>query len=320
MFGVFLEARYLDARSCYDSPMWWIRAHPFAVLFALAGLTLLLIVGATTQRSASPVGGPVINISAGNISPTVTVSAPSDNSYGVPVEPSNSTLQAPEQPAPLPSAPVAPAQPPSQPQPTSPAITITTRQSSNQNASTGSQPDTSAGDALLQLAQSFTVGGLAVNVPAQTPSRTPEQQALYAYGNKAGLVVLSFENAHPDMGQTLQNWLDHRADASQQAQVRSIAADMSAASAALSALSGVPQPAAAANAQLAAGFTTAATQLQAVVAASGDGNALVESMKTYDSAADAFTKSYLAVVDVFALHEVTFGSSDPGSVFSMPMQ
>jgi hypothetical protein len=127
----------------------------------------------------------------------------------------------------------------------------------------------------------------------QAPSRSPAQQALYIYGNEAGLAVLSFENKHAGMADDLKNWFDHRSDQSLGGAVRTIASDMLAAGQQLEGLPSVPASAQSANARLAASLKDSGAKLSAVVDASGSDSVLGNAMQTYDSAVDEFTKSYL---------------------------
>lgn len=172
---------------------------------------------------------------------------------------------------------------------------------------------------LINLIYSLTAAPTPIPAVAQTaPARTPEQQALYNYGNHAGLAVLSFENSHTDMAQVLQNWIKHRTDPNAQAGVSLIARDMLTAGASLKNLPNVPVAAQAVNNALAAGFSNASAQLSSILTQSASDSGLATAMQTYNSAADAYTKSYLTIVDFFTLREITFGASDPGSVFSIP--
>ena len=92
---------------------------------------------------------------------------------------------------------------------------------------------------------------------------------------------------------------------------------MAAAGTALAALLDVPDVAREANQNLAKSLQAAALDLKAVTAASGD-SATFDAMKTYNTSAEEFTRSYLAVADLFTLHEVSFSQSDTGSAFTFP--
>jgi len=151
--------------------------------------------------------------------------------------------------------------------------------------------------------------------PGQAAARTPEQQTLYDYGNQAGLAVLSFTNAHSDMAQVLQTWLADRNGASEKAQVLAIADGMQKAGESLESLAQVPASATAANKALGESYKAAARQLRAVSSAGSSDSSLIGALNAYNTTADQFTKSYLALSDLFTLHEVTFASSDTGSAF-----
>ncbi|HEY4516971.1 MAG TPA: hypothetical protein VJG64_03420 [Candidatus Paceibacterota bacterium] len=168
-------------------------------------------------------------------------------------------------------------------------------------------------DQLLNYVYSLVPSGI-TTTPAPK-ARSVTQQALYTYGNAAGSIVLAFTNAHTDMAEVLKAWLADRANTSKVASAQSIARDMQTAGQSLAALRDVPNSAAAANQALAKAYEDAGKELLAVIAAGGSDSLLVEAMKTYDVAADSYTSSYVALVEVFSIYGVTFSASDPGSAF-----
>lgn len=177
--------------------------------------------------------------------------------------------------------------------------------------------DTSLTDSLLEQVYAFIPSSY--SLPLSKPvSRTPEQQALYEYGNRAGLAILSFNNAHADMADVLTKWFEGRASASAAASAKEIATDMDTLGSTLLALESVPAPAVAAHQALARGYQTAAEKLTSVFDAAGNDSTLINAMKTYNVAVEDFTRSYIALADIFAQSGVTFAPSDAGSVFSMP--
>lgn len=293
--------------------MGWIRTHPYASLFALAGIMLLAIslalggsrvgllgentTGATSSGTIFPTSNVVSNVPGTPVtaetalpryanSSNYTTTAQGEGSAGESVpDASDSAL----------------------------ALFLSSLSQPQQNT----LPDTSVGDALLREIYSFIPSGVTVFGGTRTQARTPAQQALYTYGNGAGFVILSFENAHTDMVDDLKNWFENRKSGGYKASVEQIADDMAAAGTALSALSDVPPAAASANQRLAESLQAAADKLKAVTAATGD-SGIADAMKTYNTSAEEFTRSYIALADIFTLNEVTFNQSDSGSAFSMP--
>jgi hypothetical protein len=279
-----------------------ISKHPYSFLFAGAGTVLVVIaLFARNNQSAPAAGyGPYVSVSAGNtlVNPgmsnldqatdvqqtTVTQNSSSTARY-VPIlitqtnKPTNAT-------GPM-------TIPPTSPTPTS------------------AEPNVS--DQLLKEVYSLIPSGIAM--PVIGKPRTPAQQALFEYGNKAGLVVLTFENAHVDMAQVLKEWLADRMNAGKIADAQAIARDMNTAGQSLAALPQVPPSAASANQALGRGYEDAGDKLLAVVSAGGSDAALADAMKTYNNSADSFTSAYIALADIFSLSGVTFSASDPGSAF-----
>ena len=293
--------------------MEWIRTHPFAVLFALAGLGFLAIVTAVGDRTFAPVaGGPLTTLSAGNIpqsgnfytSPNATAS----NSQNVAInaqtpdqtQPPTNYLPPDQSPQTTPQAP----DPQPEPLPSPPA---------SANVGVSATPSDTILNDIYSLIPATTVPSPTLQA---APARTASQQALYIYGNEAGLAILTFDNANQNMAQNLKDWVDNRSNTALQAPVNGVADSMVATGNQILALSNVPASASAANTRLGQSLVTAGEELRAVVEASGSDSALADAMKTYDASADEFTKSYVALADLFTLEGITFSSSDTGSAFS----
>ncbi len=175
----------------------------------------------------------------------------------------------------------------------------------------------SSSDKLLQEVYSLIPSGTYFT-PIVSHPQTPVQQALHTYGNEAGLAILTFENGHADMAYALKTWLDNKSDASATASVQLIAIDLAAVGQELEAIPDVPDAAKAANAALAVSCTNAAAKLQTVFMAAGSDSTLLAAIKTYDASADSFTSAYVALVNLFALNNITFNASEPGSAFQFP--
>ena len=293
--------------------MGWIRAHPYASLFALAGLALVVFVALLFPRLDSLTQGPTA-MPTGSLFPTSdAISNTPDTSVTVEtVLPRYDT-----------SGNVTGSLPPSQtaPQQAQDASdsALSAFLSSLSAPPSGSAPDMSATDTLLQEITAFIPRGVTVFGGTRTKARTQEQEALFHYGNEAGLAILSFEDSNTDMVERLKNWFENRKSDPSKASVERIANDMAAAGTALAALLDVPDVAREANQNLAKSLQAAALDLKAVTAASGD-SATFDAMKTYNTSAEEFIRSYLALADIFTLHEVSFSASDTGSAFTFPAQ
>jgi len=289
--------------------MGWMRTHPYATLFAFAGLMFVALVAITLPHINSFNQNPYAP-SDGSIFPTSN-SVPNVVSVQGAVE-----TPAPRYSASSNNTPTAlPTQDLSAATPDTSESAFDAFLASLSTPEQKRAPDTSSTDAFLQEVYALIPSGVTVFGTTRSEVRTPEQQALYEYGNKAGLAILTFENAHMDMADDLKNWFDNRASAAYDAPVVAIANDMIAAGASLASLPSVPALAADANKRLAASLKAAGEMLKAVTAENGDSN-IAEAMKTYNTSAEEFTRSYIALADLFTLHEVTFSQSDTGSAFT----
>lgn len=302
--------------------MLWLRTHPFALLFAGAGLVLLIMFISIQGTSTPPTrGGPVVAIGGGN---TLENPGISERYPSIDAPSSNPERQ--------PSAvnPIIPLSPQSTTSPRTPAPTLAQTQTagedgqeidlsmffSNETPLPASQPDTGLADQLLKEAYSLVPSTF---WPVAKPAvRTPEQKTLYVYGNRAGLAVLSFQNAHANMATVLTGWFEDRSNETYKGASIDIAEDMIALGDTLSTLGGVPASAAAANENLAASYRDAGGKLLEVITSGGSEDALVASMQTYNSSVEDFTRNYISLVDLFSKNGVIFSASDTGSAFSIP--
>lgn len=188
------------------------------------------------------------------------------------------------------------------------------------SATNGSQPnvptpqtgDSNSLDALGYAYSIFSTNNTTTAAPKQ---QTPEQIALHAYGNEAGLAFLTFENAHPDMVSPLKAWLTASTSASAALPVRQLGEDMEAAGDSISNLQRVPNDAAGKNAAFGSALHDAGATLIAATSAGGNDANLKEALLTYNAAADSFTAAYLALSDLFSINNVSFSAGEAGSVF-----
>ena len=271
--------------------------HPYSFIVAGVGIVFLIVV--LTLNTGTAPRGPTTYVSGGSVlfSPTnETPAAPSSPATPVGPVPSPATL--PTQPAASTSLSFAQSTPQSAP-------------SAQQPSPAPAQQQDSSSIDLIKQAYALLPSGF--SLPTAT-IRTPTQQALYDYGNQAGLAVMTFQNAHSDAADVLKRWLGSRQDPVAQAAVRSIATDMIATGDALMKLS-PPTAAASANTALASSLHDAGTNMLAVVDASGSDDTLTTAIETYDASADAFTSAFLSLSTLLSASSVTFSSTDTGQVF-----
>jgi hypothetical protein len=307
--------------------MHWLRSHPFALLFAGAGLVVLIIViGINSTRIPSSffTGPSVVAVSGGNtlqdpgISQPHTEYPPTQNASTLPAREDEAGTTTTNPPivnvaqTPVASAPASSSSAQSPETDYQSILSSIYNTSASSNSSTKIDP--SATDAIIKQVYALIPSTYSLPLPVST-NRTTAQQTLYAYGNQAGLTVLSFENAHADMAGVLKTWFTDRKDSSTVAPAETIANDMIATGDALDRLPNVPAAAAPLNHTLAQAYRDAGQDLLKVLAGGSDSH-IADSMKTYDTTADNFTKSYLDMVDFFQKNNVLFSSTDMGSAFS----
>lgn len=289
--------------------MHWLRTHPFALIFAVAGLGLLAIVIIIQGKSGGvATQGSIVTVSFGNTLQNPGVYFESDaqvqnSAPGYYVQPISQSLP-PREIVSLPSATTESGQ-------SSPA-------QGNRDVLVSQTPNSPAvqTDTLLDDVYALIPSNFFFTPPTPTPQRTPLQQSLFEYGNRAGQAVIMFESSNTDMADVLKEWLEDRKNATKRARAESIARGMQGVGDTLIALSGVPKEAVSANATLAKAFQDTAQKLLKVMAAGESDDELLEAMMTYNAAADSYAHSYASLVDLFALYEVKFSTSDPGSAFS----
>lgn len=160
---------------------------------------------------------------------------------------------------------------------------------------------------------SFIPRGL-MSAPKQIAARSPEQQAIFDYGNTAGSYIKSFESMHMGMPQVLRDFFDDRANKAKAERVVSLAGDFEKLGTQLAEINSVPKEAVALNAALAQGYGNVATGLANLTKTQSDKDT-VSAIAAYDASADEFIKKYAALVEFFAAYGVKFSSSDAGSVF-----
>lgn len=297
--------------------MEWFRTHPYAS--ALLGAGILLVGGTfvVEQHSQVASGGNSAwqENSGSGLNPLSY--APSETSPGSQVQPSivqqvESSPPYTYTPGATPSASATGAtQTPAQNSGGFNFDSFVAMLSAESAASSSTQTNANTG---LQNAYAFIPQGLISTSSPQT-SRTPQQDALYQYGNEVGSLVQSFEIEHSNESQVLKDQIEDRGNAAKASAVQQLAQNLSALGTSISNVTDTPSEMVSAQSALAAGYTSIGAKLKLVPQAQSDTD-LINAVKGYDAAADVFIKNYVAFATVFSAYGVIFASEDPGSVFS----
>ena len=151
--------------------------------------------------------------------------------------------------------------------------------------SASARPAPTSSSAVAEIQQLFaSIPSFPINFASAQKERprTPEQTALFAYGNAVGSLIKAYDLAYPDPAPILSD---------------------------------IPASVSAAHADLAHGYQDAGELLSAVGDARDD-KTYIAAIEAYDSAADALIQNYGSLVTSFAIAGVTFSSRDGGSVFT----
>lgn len=167
-------------------------------------------------------------------------------------------------------------------------------------------------DATISTAYSFIPSGL---ISVETPNkRTPEQQALYEYGNLVGSEIQSFENSYRDAPMILDAHARARTDAGKASDVHTLGVAYAELGVRIRALDPVPAEAASFNEAYGTTYRILGTAITRIATTTTD-EEYIAAVEAYNLAAENLTKRFLAIVTLFGANNVTFSSSDAGSVF-----
>jgi len=162
-------------------------------------------------------------------------------------------------------------------------------------------------------AYSFIPQGL-ISITSAVKTRTPTEAALHTYGNEAGTYVQSFESMHTNVAQLLKDQAEDRGNTEKTAAVSRLGQEYAQLGYELSKIEGVPEAIQSAHAAYATTYRILGTNLKKVADARED-EAYLAAIGTYNESADSLTKRFVTLVGVFSANNVTFSSSEPGSVF-----
>lgn len=145
--------------------------------------------------------------------------------------------------------------------------------------------------------------------------RTDTVQALYDYGNEVGSYVQSYEHANAGAAIILKNQIEDRQDPAKGQAVKDLGASLGKIGMSMQRMSEVPSSLGSLHTNLANSYIDAGKKLSAVPDAEGD-QAFIAAIEAYDASADSLAQNFSALATFFSVSQVTFTSSDPGSVFS----
>src|SRR3989338_4791252 len=175
------------------------------------------------------------------------------------------------------------------------------------------QGGTGADSSVIE-AYSYIPRGL-ISTTTPTVSRTALQQALYEYGNDIGSSIESFEQQHSNMVQLLKEQVEDRGNADKAEAVVNLGRSFQGLGTNLASMDSVPSAIVSAHQALAQSYIEIGKKLALVPQAERDSD-FIEAIKTYNAAADTFTKNYIQIAALFGAHGVIFASMDGGRVFT----
>lgn len=177
-------------------------------------------------------------------------------------------------------------------------------------------PETIDGEGTTQSPDGYSLipqGLISVTTNTQK-KRTPEQEALYTYGNEVGTYVSGYEDTHRASPQTLKDHIEDRTDPTKTQALYNLGYDMAALGADLLLIPDVPEAMAAAHKAYANTYRIVGTNLTKVSETTTD-EEFVAAVATYNTSVEDLTKRFLAVLAVFNAFDVQFAATDPGSMF-----
>lgn len=153
-----------------------------------------------------------------------------------------------------------------------------------------------------------------ISVASGAKQRSPEAEVLFVYGNEVGTYIQGFESLHLNSVQMMKDHAEDRGNADKAANVDRLGYEMAELGRDLNQLQTVPADIKAAHAALATSYRLAGTNLTKVAAAKSD-EEFLGAINTYNASVESLAKRFLVVVGIFSANEVSFSSSDPGSIF-----
>lgn len=167
-------------------------------------------------------------------------------------------------------------------------------------------------DPIAPSSYAFIPQGL-LSLPGTAP-KTPEQQALYEYGNALALTLQAFADLHPDMPQILKDQAEDRTNSAKAGALKRLAADFIQLGDDLASMDSIPGTAASAHAALAEAYREAGRNLAVIPDATSD-DAMLQAINTYNASAANLSQRLVGMIDIFVSRDVVFEPTDAGSAF-----
>ena len=177
------------------------------------------------------------------------------------------------------------------------------------------QPKTQAGTSAetTPSAYAYIPSGL-ITVDSTTRSRSSGDDELYTYGNAVGNYIQSFESMNSNAAQILKDQAEERTNADKTDAVRRMGVAYAELGRDLNIIDPIPASAKSLHSAYATSYRIIGTNLTKIATAANDKD-YIDAITTYNDSVDGLTKRFLALVTFFAAHNITFSSSDPGSIF-----
>ena len=156
-----------------------------------------------------------------------------------------------------------------------------------------------------------------ITVSTSTPDkRTPEQEALYKYGNEIGGIIQAYESIHADSVHVLTDTINDRHDHTKEQAVEKLGNDMKSVGTAILSEEPIPSVAVSANTTLGKGYVDAGNAMIHSAQAQDQANtAYVAAIQAYNKTSIQVGRALNAVALLFSLNGVTFAKTDAGSMF-----
>ncbi|PIR86418.1 hypothetical protein COU13_01010 [Candidatus Kaiserbacteria bacterium CG10_big_fil_rev_8_21_14_0_10_43_70] len=171
------------------------------------------------------------------------------------------------------------------------------------------------------LEDEFLFSDIYAFVPAKVAPEEEEptsfnqrQRDLHDYGNEAGSYIQSFSERWRDQSQILKQFIEDIGNEEKAMQVDDLSFALIRVGIDLENMDIVPDDAQGAHTRLVSGYKSIGQKLASVASARSD-EELLNAVIAYNEAADDFAEDYLSVVTLISVAEVSFSSSEPGSIF-----
>lgn len=162
-------------------------------------------------------------------------------------------------------------------------------------------------------------GLISVSIP-KTEAKTPEEQALYDYGNAVGTNIKTFESAHKNSMEILKAFFPEKGgfSSNDQASVNALVSlgnDYSQLGNTIAQMGSIPESAQGLHLALAKSYVDVGDGL-AKIAKTNAGGDITQAILAYDNIAGVFIQNFIALAEFFSARGIKFSGSDAGSVFT----